>query len=201
VAIDPRDANEAAAHHLSLVPIELPLAGTDPPSGAASAVLRDVMSQFATGITVLTTGGDHSHGMTANAFTSVSLEPPMVLCCIARTAQMHEAILRSRSFGVSVLSVDQEHVAQHFASRGRPRGMAQFDEFDWIPGRRTGAPLLAGSLAWLECELAEVYHGGDHSIFLGNVLDAGRHAGEALLFFGGGFHQGARRQPAQNGTA
>jgi flavin reductase len=161
--------------------------GSEQPSPRA---LRDVMSSFATGITVLTAAGEHSHGMTANAFSSVSLDPPMVLCCIARTAQMHEAILRSRHFGVNVLSAEQESVARYFASRDRPRGMAQFDEVDWFPGRSSGAPLLAGSLAWLECELAEVYHGGDHSIFLGTVVDAAQRPGEALLFFGGGFHQG-----------
>ena len=154
------------------------------------AVLRDVMSSFATGITVLTAAGDHCHGMTANAFSSVSLTPPMVLCCIARTAQMHEAILRSGHFGVNVLSAGQEDVARYFASRNRPRGLAQFEGIEWSPGPRSGVPLLAGSLAWLECELAEVYHGGDHSIFLGTVLDAATRSGEALLFFGGGFHQG-----------
>lgn len=157
---------------------------------ASPKVLRDVMGNFATGITVLTAAGDHCHGMTANAFSSVSLEPPMVLCCIARTAQMHEAILRTRHFGVSVLSAEQEHLARYFASKDRPRGKAQFDQVEWFPARRSGAPLLAGSLAWLECELAEVYHGGDHSIFLGTVLDAARRSGDALLFFGGGFHQG-----------
>jgi flavin reductase len=162
----------------------------------SAPALREVMSNFATGITVLTAGGDHCHGMTANAFSSVSLDPPMVLCCIARTAQMHEAILRTRHFGVSVLSAEQEDVARYFASKGRARGMAQFDEVDWFPGPVSGAPLLAGSLAWLDCELAEVYHGGDHSIFLGTVLDAARRSGDALLFFGGGFHQGTQRRSA-----
>jgi len=160
------------------------------PSAPSPKILRDVMSSFATGITVLTAAGEHCHGMTANAFSSVSLDPPMVMCCIARTAQMHEAILRSRHFAVSVLSAEQEHLARYFASRDRPRGMAQFDQVEWFPGRSSGAPLLAGSLAWLECELAEVYHGGDHSIFLGTVLDAARRSGDALLFFAGGFHQG-----------
>lgn len=160
------------------------------PEALSPKALRDVMSSFATGITVLTAAGEHCHGMTANAFSSVSLEPPMVLCCIARTAQMHEAILRSRHFGVSVLSAEQEHLARYFASRDRPRGIAQFDEVEWFPARRSGAPLLAGSLALLECELAEVYHGGDHSIFLGTVVDAARRPGDALLFFGGAFHQG-----------
>jgi flavin reductase len=154
------------------------------------SVLRDVMSNFATGITVLTAGGEHCHGMTANAFSSVSLDPPMVLCCIARTAQMHDALLETRYFGVSVLSAGQEHLARHFASRGRPEGVAQFDDVEWTPARSSGAPLLNGALAWLECEVAQVYHGGDHSIFLGTVLDATRRSGEALLFFDGDFHQG-----------
>ena len=167
-----------------------PLASPELLPTASPAVLRDVMSNFATGITVLTAGGDHCHGMTANAFSSVSLQPPMVLCCVARTAQMHEAILRTRHFGVSVLSAEQENLARYFASKNRPPGLAQFEQVEWFPARRSGAPLLAGSLAWLECELAEVYHGGDHSIFLGTVLDAARRAGDALLFFGGGFHQG-----------
>lgn len=157
---------------------------------ASPAVMREVMSNFATGITVLTAGGEHCHGMTANAFSSVSLKPPLVLCCVARTAQMHEAILRTRHFGVSVLSAEQEHLARYFASKNRPPGAAQFEQVEWFPARHSGAPLLAGSLAWLECELAEVYHGGDHSIFLGTVLDAARRSGDALLFFGGGFHQG-----------
>ena len=171
--------------HLSPVP-----SSEEPQQKTPPGVLRDVMSHFATGITVLTAAGDHCHGMTANAFSSVSLDPPMVLCCIARTAQMHEAILRTRHFGVSVLSADQEHLARYFASRNRPRGLAQFENVDWFPGSRSGSPLLSGSLAWLDCELAEVYHGGDHSIFVGTVLDAGRRSGDALLFFGGGFHQG-----------
>jgi flavin reductase (DIM6/NTAB) family NADH-FMN oxidoreductase RutF len=154
------------------------------------ASLREVMSQFATGITVITAGGERGHGMTANAFTSVSLEPPLVLTCVDRNARIHEAILCERSFGVSVLGADQEELARYFANRGRPQGMAQFDLVDCVLGSNTGAPLMSGALAWLECELTEVYHGGDHSIFLGKVLSASRGAGrQALLFFGGGFHQ------------
>ncbi|MQS10763.1 flavin reductase family protein [Streptomyces kaniharaensis] len=148
------------------------------------------MAGFATGVTVLTTGGGSVHGMTANSFSSVSLEPPMVLCCVARTAVMHQAITAVRSFAVSVLSAEQEHLARYFANRARPLGAAQFHDVDWRPGPFTGAPLLAGSLAWLECKLAEVYDGGDHSIFLGEVLSTD-HAPDrrALLFYGGGFHR------------
>lgn len=150
--------------------------------------LREVMAQFATGVTVLTAHGEKGHGMTANAFTSVSLDPPMVLCCVAHTARMHDAILGAGGFGVSVLSAEQEDVARYFTNRSRPVGMAQFEQVDWFPGRHTGAPLLAGSLAWLECDIAEVYAGGDHSIFLGTVVSASRGGGDALLFHGGAFH-------------
>ncbi len=155
----------------------------------AKRALRDVMAQFATGITVLTARGTLAHAMTANAFTSVSLDPPMVLCCVARTARMHETILDAKGFGVSVLSSEQEGLARYFASRGRPNGMAQFERIDWFPGRHTGVPLLTGSLAWLECDLEEVYEGGDHSIFLGLVRSASRGAGQALLFLDGGMHR------------
>lgn len=161
-----------------------------PPAITEEIALRDVMSQFASGITVITAGGEHAHGMTANAFTSVSLDPPLVLCCVARNARIHEAILRARNFGVSVLGADQEDLARYFADRLRPHGPAQFDVIDCLPGPNTGAPLLSGSLAWLECELIRVHHGGDHSIFLGKVLAASRGSGRhALLYFGGGFHQ------------
>lgn len=152
-------------------------------------VLREVMASFATGLTVLTAHGEKAHGMTANAFTSVSLDPPMVLCCVAHTARMHDAILGAKSFGVTMLGASQEGVARYFADKSRPEGMSQFERVDWFPGRHTGVPLLAGSLAWLECSLTEVYQGGDHSIFLGTVVSASVGGGQALLFLGGGFHQ------------
>ncbi|HET9138960.1 flavin reductase family protein [Actinophytocola sp.] len=158
--------------------------------GMVPASLREVMGQFATGVTVLTAGGDHGHGMTANAFSSVSLDPPLALCCVARPARIHEAILVTRSFGVSLLAADQQNLARYFADRTRPVGMAQFDRVDWVPGPQTGTPLLVGALAWLECRLTEVYHGGDHSIFLGTVLTSSRGTNrDALLFFAGAYHQ------------
>lgn len=167
-----------------------------PPSVPSPRMMRDVMSSFATGITVLTAAGEDWHGMTANAFSSVSLEPPVVLCCVSRAAQMHEAILRSRHFVVNVLGADQADLARYFASRDRPRGKAQFDGIGWRRARYSGAPVLTDTLAWMECELTEVYHGGDHSIFLGTVVDAARRPGDALLFFGGEFHRGMPPTPA-----
>lgn len=163
------------------------------------AALRSVMSQFATGVTVLTAGsGTNCHGMTANAFTSVSLDPPMVLCCVSRAARMHELIMSSHSFAVSILGAEQKSVARYFADWQRPSGRAQFDAVHWERGQRTGAPLLSDALAWVECELVKAYDGGDHSIFLGNVLDSQRNqdtsaapggGADALLFFAGDFHR------------
>ncbi|MEU3342300.1 flavin reductase family protein [Streptomyces sp. NPDC006668] len=165
--------------------------GPSTPTLAPSS-LRDVMARFATGVIALTVGGDNLHGMTANAFSSVSLEPPQVLCCVAHSAVMHKAISAERRFAVSIMGADQEHLARHFADRSRPLGASQFESVDWRPGPHTGAPLLSGALAWLECELADFYDSGDHSIFIGAVLDSTRGPGrQGLVFFDGRFHAGA----------
>jgi flavin reductase (DIM6/NTAB) family NADH-FMN oxidoreductase RutF len=152
--------------------------------------LRSVFGTFATGITVVTANGDAPLGMTANSFASVSLNPPLALVCVQRDAAMHAAILDGELFAVSVLSSGQEELATYFANRGRPRGEEEFDLVDWVPGAHTGAPILTGALAWMECRLTAVYDGGDHSIFLGSVLDLGHGSGnDALLFHGGRFHR------------
>jgi flavin reductase len=159
---------------------------TDP---AQSDQLREVLRGFATGVTVVAAGRDVPEGMTANAFASVSLSPPLVLVCVNRAAAVHRAVLRCGSFAVSVLSGRQEHVARCFADHTRPRGRGAFDLVGWSPGPSTGAPVIHGALAWMECDLAACYDGGDHSIFLGLVLGTGRGiARDALLFFGGTFH-------------
>lgn len=151
--------------------------------------LRSVLGRFGTGVTVLSVGGVNCHGMTANSFTSVSLDPPLVLACVGKSALMHAAILAAGSYGVSVLGAHQERLARYFADRRRPAGIDQFDVTDWFAGTFSGAPLLVGSLAWLECQLVHVYDGGDHSIFVGRVLDMGRDSTDgALFFFDGEFH-------------
>jgi flavin reductase (DIM6/NTAB) family NADH-FMN oxidoreductase RutF len=152
--------------------------------------MREAFGKFATGITVLTAGGDHPHGMTANAFSSVSLDPPLVLVCVDRNALMHDAITATETYAVSVLHGEQEDLARHFADKNRPPGWEQFESVEWLPGDHTGAPLLGGSLAWVECELSTVYDGGDHSIFIGKVLSiAGSGEQDALLYFGGCYHR------------
>nr|WP_324197128.1 flavin reductase family protein [Streptomyces sp. NRRL B-1677] len=167
-----------------------------PPEQAAASVaenrreLRRVLGSFPTGITVMTAGRDMPRGMTANSFTSVSLEPPLVLVCVSRTAAMHDLVLEEKAFALSVLSADQEQIARRFADRSRPRGTREFEGVAIQEGGRTGAPVLLGSLAWFECGLEAVYEGGDHSVFLASVLDAGRvPTEEALLFYKGAFHR------------
>ncbi|MEV6046927.1 flavin reductase family protein [Streptomyces xanthochromogenes] len=154
------------------------------------ATLREAMSRFATGVIVLSVGGEHIHGMTANAFSSVSLDPPKVLCCVSHSAVMHKSVLSAGRFGISVLGAEQEALARHFADKKRPLGPEQFSGLDWRPGAITGAPLLHGALAWLECELSEHHDANDHSIFLGEVVNSGVSADRAgLLFFNGVFQQ------------
>ncbi|MCB5165626.1 flavin reductase family protein [Streptomyces bambusae] len=152
--------------------------------------LRGVLGAFPTGVTVVTVGGEQPRGMTANSFTSVSLAPPLVLICVNNDAVMHQKLAEASTFSVSVLSAGQEDVARHFANHSRPAGTGQFEAVDWVPGRAGTAPLIAGAVAHLECEKWRVYDGGDHTIYLGEVLTAGRRAGsEALLFAGGRFRQ------------
>ncbi|MDH2428369.1 flavin reductase family protein [Sphaerisporangium sp. TRM90804] len=153
-------------------------------------MLRRAFGSFATGVTVVTTGGPVPHAMTANSFTSVSLEPPLVLICVDRGALMHEHLTSNGYFGVSVLASHQEGVAMHFANRWRTLGAAQFDEVDWTPGRTTGVPMLDGTLASFECELWRTYDGGDHTIFIGRIVSLHQQTDrDALLVFKGRFRE------------
>ncbi|WP_425412669.1 flavin reductase family protein [Micromonospora halophytica] len=146
------------------------------------------MGMFATGVTVVTSGRDLPHGMTANAFTSVSLDPALVLVCVKRSSVMHDTVLAQGTFAISILGAGQEGLARYFASSSRPRDEREFETVPFQPGPHTGAPIMDGNVAWVECKLAAVYDGGDHSIFLGSVLGIGRGDGsDALLFHGGRF--------------
>ncbi|MFE1795550.1 flavin reductase family protein [Streptomyces sp. NPDC059517] len=158
------------------------------PGTATREALRAVLGQFATGVTVVSAGRDLPQGMTANSYTSVSLDPPLVLVCVARTAAVHATVLAERHFAVSILRSGQDHLARYFADHRRPRGPSAFDTVGSFTGRVTGAPLLTGALAWLECALTAVYDGGDHSILLGEVRDLARGTpGEPLTYFAGSF--------------
>jgi len=146
---------------------------------------RRVMGQFATGVTVVTTRlGDEMHGLTANAICSVSLEPLLVLVCVDHAADTHPLLEKSGVFAVNILSEKQEHVSRLFAGpteekTGRLEGMGYRTAV-------TGAPIIEGCLAYLDCRIVAAYPGGDHTIFIGQVEEAEISGdGPPLIFFRG----------------
>ena len=149
---------------------------------------RSTVGAFATGVTVVTTRGEeHAYGMTANAFSSVSLDPPLILVCVINPSEGAEHITSNGVFAVNILSVDQEPLSRYFASRDRPRGQDAFAE---VPHRfaASGAPILEGSAAFLDCRLHATHEAGDHLIFIGEVLELEVQDGhQPLLFHGGGY--------------
>ncbi|MGN9837130.1 flavin reductase family protein [Nonomuraea sp. H19] len=152
--------------------------------------LRRAFGTFATGVTVVTTGGDVPHAMTANSFTSVSLDPPLILVCIDKNAVMHQCLTMTGTFGVSVLAAHQENAARHFSNRYRALGAAQFEDVDVVQGVFTGVPLVEGAIARFECELWRCYDGGDHTIFIGKVLALCQDTdSEGLLVYRGQFRE------------
>ncbi|WP_049565855.1 flavin reductase family protein [Nonomuraea sp. SBT364] len=152
--------------------------------------LRRAFGTFATGVTVVTTGGDVPHAMTANSFTSVSLDPPLVLVCIDKGAVMHQCLTMTGTFGVSVLAAHQEDAARHFSNRYRSLGAAQFEEVEVVQGMFTGVPLVEGAIARFECELWSRHDAGDHTIFIGKVLALCQDAdSEGLLVYRGQFRE------------
>ncbi|MFC0625881.1 flavin reductase family protein [Kribbella deserti] len=156
------------------------------PGGIDDKAFRSVLGRFATGITIMSTRQDGvAHAMTANAFTSVSLDPPLVLVCVDKAVRMHDAVLASGSWAVSVLSVGQCELAERFARSGRDL-YTQFDGVPTTPGPITGCPVISGALSWLECRTWATYPGGDHTIVVGEVLALGEGTQEsALTYFSG----------------
>jgi flavin reductase len=128
------------------------------------------MGRFASGVTVVTARlGEMDHAMTANAFTSVSVDPLLVLVCVEKEARFYDAILEAGQWGVSVLDGSARATSEWLSTRGRPL----HGQLDLVPhhvGPVTGAPLLDASLATLECRTTAVYPGGDHVIVVGEVL-------------------------------
>ena len=148
---------------------------------------RRVVGRFATGITVVTTvGGGRHHALTCNSFTSVSLDPVLVLFCAEKTARFHDAVLASGSWAVSVLSTGQERISRHFAVRGRELA-GQFDDLPHTFGPVTGAVVLDGALAAMECRTASVLDAGDHTVLVGEVLGLSvpEPAADPLLYYEG----------------
>jgi flavin reductase (DIM6/NTAB) family NADH-FMN oxidoreductase RutF len=133
---------------------------------------RSIIGNFATGVTVITTAaGEEMQGMTANAFASLSLDPVMVLICVDKGSHTHRVLEEARTFAVNILGDHQQDVSRLFAKRAEP-------EMGSLRGQRfrlgeTGAPILEDCLAFLECRVAGALDGGDHTIYLGEVVDEG----------------------------
>jgi len=138
--------------------------------GFGPSEFRNVMGRFVTGVTVVTVRDSTGpHGVTVNSFTSLSLEPPMILVCLRRTGRSAAAMRRSAHFGVSILGADQEQLGRFFARADRPSGA---DAFDQVPHRagRGGVPLIEGAAAQLECLVRQRIGAGDHLMYVGEVV-------------------------------
>ncbi len=146
--------------------------------------LRRVMGHFATGVTVITTRSTDGtpYGLTANAFTSVSLDPPLLLVCVDKKAESYPFFEQSKVFTVNILSDDQESLSRRFAVSGGPK----FDGVSYRMGAN-GAPILDGAVGYIECTLHAAYEGGDHTIYLGEIQQAETAERKPLLFFRGGY--------------
>ena len=154
-------------------------------SRVTGELFRRAAGRFATGVTIATVRDPEGapHGMTVNSFTSVSLEPPLVLVCIAHAAVTVESFRTAKHFGINVLAHDQREISDHFARKGHDR----FASVDWVPGV-TGVPLLPGVVAAIECEVHSTVRAGDHDIFLGEVVCVEVHEKRPLLYFASGYH-------------
>jgi flavin reductase (DIM6/NTAB) family NADH-FMN oxidoreductase RutF len=153
---------------------------------------RFVMGHFATGVTILASR-DHKGepvGLTVNAFTSVSLDPPLVLVCVHKEAEAHGSILQAGHFGLSILTREQAGLALTFATAD-PEERFEGLLFEEGP---TGSPLIPGAMAWVDCRVEESYPGGDHSVILGRVVACEAEGGDPLLFFKGSLDLEARME-------
>jgi flavin reductase (DIM6/NTAB) family NADH-FMN oxidoreductase RutF len=154
---------------------------------------RDILRHWASGVAVVTTRRDGGiRGITVSSFTSVSLDPPLILICIDRKAASHATIAAQRAFGVNLLRADQADLSDHAAGRRGQRGTM----LDGIAHRTavTGAPLLVDCLAWLDCSLAATHDGGDHTIFVGRVEAAGVAPGAPLIWHDRDYSRLSRRR-------
>ena len=160
-------------------------ADVDPADLAATPLrMRKALGRFASGVTIVTTAESESedsvHGMTANAFTSVSLDPPLVLVSISTRARMDTKITETGRYGVSILAGDQEPLSLHFAGGTQQPDLVRFV---W----RTGVPLLEGALVHLACTVIDSHPAGDHTLHVGQVDQLWYDDGRPLVFYTGSF--------------
>jgi flavin reductase (DIM6/NTAB) family NADH-FMN oxidoreductase RutF len=149
------------------------------------AQFKLAMSHFASGVTVVTTEHEGKpFGLTVASFASLSLHPPLVLVCIEKSVKSHDAVAGSRKFAVNILGSEQIEVSNRFATK-------LDDKFAGIGTDRgeLGVPLIGGALCTIECVVRDRFPGGDHSIFIGEVVDVRAREGAPLLYFRSGYRQ------------
>ncbi|RST74286.1 flavin reductase [Siminovitchia acidinfaciens] len=146
-------------------------------------LFRTAMGKFATGVTVITTKvGENAHGMTANAFMSVSLDPKLVLISIGEKANMNQLIKESGKFAVSVLNDEQQDLSAYFAGQIKEDREIEFDDFNELP-------VIKDALVNLTCNVHEAVVAGDHTLYIGEVTDLRVTDGDALGFFEGKYRK------------
>ena len=174
-------------------------AGRTVPTPAVDAgAFREAMGSFPTGVTVVTVACDDGsmHGITVNSFSSVSLDPMLVLVCLNQTSPGVGLIERARAFAVNVLSAGQQDVSRWFANRYRPAGSAMFDGVPFEPAA-TGCPVLADATASFDCRLRQSHRAGDHLIVLGEVVAlVHRPELEPLIFHAGSYRSLEHEPPS-----
>jgi 3-hydroxy-9,10-secoandrosta-1,3,5(10)-triene-9,17-dione monooxygenase reductase component len=154
------------------------------PADFAERGFRAALGRFGTGVAVVTSTHDGEPvGLTCNAFTSVSLDPPLILFCPAKTSATWPRIAAVGAFCVNVLAESQKQVCASFARTG----VDKFAGIDIEPARRVNAPRITGALAHLECEIADVHEAGDHLIVIGRVVALCHKDGSPLMFYGGAY--------------
>jgi flavin reductase len=160
------------------------------------ARLRTLMGHFATGVSVVAARhGPLLAGMTANAIATISIDPPILMASIARKAETHGAIVGSHAFSVSVLAHDQQALAECFAQPTTALKLTRFCDAAWHEAE-TGSPILEGALAYFDCRLTARHDGGDHTIFVGEIVAAGyRTDAEPLLWYGSDYRELAEARP------
>jgi flavin reductase len=180
------------------IPQERRAVGTraDPAVPPDAAAFRTAMGSFPTGVTVVTVASDDGtmHGMTVNSFSSVSLDPMLVLVCLNQASRGLRLIERAGAFAVNVLSAGQQDVSRWFADRRRPAGSAMFHGLAAEPGV-TGCPVLAGAAASFDCRLRQLHRAGDHLIVLGEVVALTHRPGLAPLIFHAGTYKSLEHGP------
>ena len=158
---------------------------------------RRVMGHFATGVTIVTTAyNGRLGGMTANAITSVSLDPMLLLFCADKRTRTHDVIDRSGIFAVNILSEKMSELAKIFADNGRPQ-QERFCRVKYTTAK-TGAPILERNVGWIECRVVHRYAGGDHTIFVGEVVNANQGKGNPLIFHRGRYTPLRQRHLSRN---